>query len=206
MRKNFGRSPLARGPRTVRLILIVDASGSMFPYEEIIERGINEFFPRLARTGIDYRVSLTQFNEEARQDYRGIPISEASFYYEARDGTNLFDGIGLALDDEENNTDPTVVFIFSDGEQTHSYKYREEHIGAMIQARVNLGNWTFVWMNMQGSQNTTARKLLIESFDFQQKNIVEVMAAMAERLAASVARMRLTGASRVDVAALLGRG
>jgi hypothetical protein len=178
----------------------------MSSYVQIMQQGVSGFLRRLAESGVDYLVSLIQFESDVRIDYRARPIAEAGFYYRSMGGTNLFDGIGLALDGEENNTDPTVVFIFSDGEQTHSYKYTEDQIGAMIQNRVNLGNWTFVWMNMQGSQNSTAKKLLIESFDFQQKDIVDVMAAMAERLAASVARMRLTGANRVDAAALLGRG
>jgi hypothetical protein len=169
-----------------------------------MQEGISGFLKRLAATGADYLVSLTQFESDVREDYHAIPIAEAGFYYQAGGDTNLFDGIGLALEREENTTDPTVVFIFSDGEAGNSYKYTEEQVGIMVRARVNLGNWTFVWMNMQGSRNSTATKLLIETFDFQQKDIIEVMAAMAERLAASVARMRLAGANRVDVAALLG--
>jgi len=196
------------GPRPVHILLIVDASGSMAGYQEKVMEGVNGFFHRLAEEAGDYLVTLIQFSGPYQIETCAsrTPVAQAALYYRADGGTALWDGVARGFQVlEATGPDPVVCLVLTDGHENGSREYTQPRIHAEVQTRLWSGTWTFLWLNMQGSENANAKALGIECLDFSREDISRVLAELACNLGQSVARMRMEGGRAVAVAGLLGR-
>jgi hypothetical protein len=194
-------------PRPVRILAIVDASGSMAGYTAKVMRAMNDFWRTLAATADPYLVTIIQFSSpfDIRVTHQAAPVGEVTFNYHGEGGTALWDAMGRGLSLESQTTDPVVCLILTDGEECSSREYTQHKVYALVQSAVWSGNWTFLWLNMQGAENPNPKALGIECLDFSRDDIVQVLTELASNLAQSVGRMRLTGERRVELAGLLGR-
>ena len=183
----------------VHLLLIVDASGSMAPYQEIVRQGLRGFLARLG-PAIPYRITLAQFENAVRALCVNEPISamvaqRAVADYRAWGGTSLWDGIVDALGFEEGPS-PTLCLIASDGEDVSS-RLTAEDARRAIEERRALGTWTFLWLNMTGRPLAQPESLGVETMDLRREDLSQTLAAIAARLGRAVERMRLEGAPRI---------
>lgn len=208
-------APTAAGARAgrrysqVRLVMLIDQSYSMYSHRYRMRSGLTQFFDAIDQS-VPYLVTLVQFDDVVEVLATAEPLATliaraAVQHYEPRGNTALWDAFACALETETSRTEPVLCLIASDGEDNGSQLSPATAI-PLIQERVSWDNWTFLWLNMQGSENHHARELKMECLDFSREDVAQVLAGIARRLGRAVQRMQLAGARRVEVAALLGRG
>ena len=189
----------AAAGREVHLLLVVDASGSMGPYQHVVREGLRRFLARLGPE-IPYRITFAQFNRSTVARCISSPLSSiftqrAVNDYRAEGDTALWDAIVESLSLEEGPS-PTLCLIASDGEDTHSQRAPADARDAISRRRAQ-GNWTFLWLNMTGYRSAQADALGVEAMDLRREDIAAVLAGIAAKLGRAVARMKLEGASRI---------
>jgi hypothetical protein len=87
-----------------------------------------------------------------------------------------------------------VCLIVSDGEENASKEADQEQVASMVRSRREWGNWTFLWLNLQGKRSKNARMLGINSVDSTLDQINESLPEVANQICRVGAR--LTGGGR----------
>jgi len=192
-------------PQPVHVLVVLDESSSMTPYTDKVERALRGFLDRLKQEAGEFLITLVTFSDSDRVQAQVLarPPAEAPFYYQPWGATALWDGIGIALQAEPLTQATAVCLIASDGGENVSRHFNQAQIYAQVRAREWSNRWTFLWLNMQGSENREAKALEIECLDFSREDIVEVLTQLAVRLAGAVSRMRLAGERKIDIKGLL---
>lgn len=120
---------------STRIILIVDASGSMSPYTTDTIAGVNKFIRDQKELGDNASFTLVEFDTVVKERFVGVPIAEMTEYsdYYTRGFTALYDAIGqtfvnegrrLESMPEQERPDKVVVGIITDGDENSSVEYK----------------------------------------------------------------------------------
>jgi hypothetical protein len=189
------------GGEEIHLLLILDASPSMLPYEAIVRSGLRSFLARLG-PDVAWRITLAQFDASPSNLCVSEPIAaevvqRAIQDYDTRSGygTALWDAIEMSLA-LKAGPGPALCLIASDGEDNMS---RSSSLAARraVDFRRASGGWTFLWLNMTGRPSAEAAALGIEAMDLRREDIGEALAQIASKLGKAVRRMQLEGAKRI---------
>jgi hypothetical protein len=184
-------SPGAARP-TVRLLLILDRSVSMAGYEEHVTAGLRSFVHTLshAATQPHYVATLVEFADEPETIMVGEPLEKLAITYKANgEGTALWDAMAHAFVLEKSRHEPTVCLIVTDGQDNCSREGDRKQVTAMIQARREWGNWTIVWLDLEGKPNKNARALGIDCLASTRSEVGQKIPEVAERIARVAARI-----------------
>jgi hypothetical protein len=95
---------------------------------------------------------------------------------------------------EKSRREPVICLIVSDGEDNVSREADQKQVASMIGSRCEWGNWTFLWLNLQGKPSKNARALGINCFDSTLVQINESLPEVANQIRRVGAR--LTGSNR----------
>ncbi len=139
----------------MRVVLILDASGSMVPKRSDVIPGFNDFVDALAQDeakgAVSYLVTCVTFNTVVtplvtNACVRDVPrLDEKN--YQPGGNTALLDAVGTTLD--EIGIPPNekfLVLVVTDGEENSSRQFRQAQIKAMIEQRQATGWWTFSYL------------------------------------------------------------
>jgi hypothetical protein len=187
-RTSENRAPSQLLPR-VHLLAIIDRSASMAGCEQLTTVALREFFEELKKHRARYSVRLAEFSKDV-EIHAPQPLEKTSYEYKA-DGTAtaLWDAMGQAMVSEKSREELVVCLIVSDGEENASRELKRPHVQAMIQAREELGNWIFLFLNLQGKPNRSAQALGIQCLDYERENISKGLKAVAAELSRTVVRL-----------------
>ena len=190
--------------RPVHVLWILDESASMAPYLDRVDDGMREFYARLKidRTirGVDYISTMIKIGDQATMAFHAahVGVDEFPFHYRPDGSTALWDGIALGLHsieiESQNEHQSVCCFIVTDGEENYSKQFDGLYCRGRIRIHKGRGNWSFLWLNMQGSVSEGAKLLEIDSLDFSRGDIAKVLADLAASLAeAAAASSRIGG-------------
>jgi len=180
----------------VRLLVILDKSYSMFEHQELVTTSIRSFVHTLSASNqARYVATLVVFSNETETILQSQPIETLAIDYKADgEGTALWDAMAHAFTLEKSRREPVVCVIVTDGEENSSTEADQEQVASMIRSRREWGNWTFMWLNLQGKPSRDARALGFNCVDSTRERINESMSEVANRI--SHVATRLTGGDR----------
>lgn len=134
-----------------RVLVIQDASGSMWDKQTDVIGGFNAFLGEQRKVPGKTRWTLIQFCSSRGVDYvyenvkgREVPKLDQSTYV-PNGATPLLDALGkglTALLDDESI--PTIVLINTDGFENASREYSKKDVAALVKRGEDLG-WQFIW-------------------------------------------------------------
>lgn len=136
----------------INVKLFLDKSGSMRQDWAKTIPGVVEYFDGLkAQTDINYTVSLYAFAQKNTAIFEDIELNTVSSdkitEIEANGiSTSLYDSLGEILSKMENEVQPYLIVIFTDGEDNSSKTYKAKAIKALLAKLEAQGNYTFVFM------------------------------------------------------------
>jgi hypothetical protein len=169
----------------------------MAAHEERVTESLRSFAETLrsATNQPRYLATLVQFADQAETIFVDEPIEKLGIAYKADGkGTALWDAMAHAFTLEKSRREPTVCLIVSDGDDNSSTEADQTQVAAMIRSRLEWGNWTFLWLNLQGKPSKNARALGIKCFDSTRDQITESLPEVAKQITRVAAR--LTGGDR----------
>jgi Mg-chelatase subunit ChlD len=145
----------------IEIGLVLDASGSMENYVDLIIAGFNTILEEQKALSHHTKVSLTLFNSTVQHVYNGVDIATASplepANYKCSGGTALYDGIMAAIDTVRERVDANpasvVVAILSDGAENASVHHTLPAVRNMISFRQSQG-WKFLFIGPKASRTT----------------------------------------------------
>jgi hypothetical protein len=181
----------------VHLIVILDRSLSMAGQEEQVSEALRAFIDTLknAPNQPDYAATLVEFADHPDTILLRQPLEKLAIHYKADgEGTALWDAMACAFLLEKSRQDRIICVIVSDGEENCSREADQEQIAAMVRSRMEWGNWSFVWLNLQGKPSKNAKALGIRCFDSTRDQIAKSLPAVAREVSRVAAR--LAGGSR----------
>lgn len=154
----------------LKIIFVIDESGSMSGSESDVTGGFNSFIEKQRNevTG-NVTVSLYKFNSDVSRVITNKPICEiknlTSADYAPNSFTALYDAIGHAIKEadsevasisEEGRPDCVIIVIITDGQENASKEYTSEAIKTLISSHENLLNWKFIYLGTGLSDFTDA--------------------------------------------------
>ena len=136
---------------------IQDRSGSMSTVWEETLSGFKNFIKDLKKKGkednIEYLFTLTTFDTRIEMPVKELPIDQVSenelAKHEPRAATALYDAVGKTLEATKTEADKYICVIVTDGEENSSREWSKEAVHSAIDAKINLGNWTFTYLGTQ---------------------------------------------------------
>jgi len=137
---------------------IQDRSGSMATGWEEAVKGFKTFIEELrlgaTKDSIDYSISLTTFDTEIAEPLHEKALSEVTgdemAVVSPRGYTALYDAVGKTLEaTKQDGYEKIIVFIVTDGQENASAEWRKDALQKAIEAKINLGNWTFSYLGTQ---------------------------------------------------------
>jgi hypothetical protein len=175
----------------IKLLVILDRSGSMADWKGPVLSAWEKYRSSVSKHRARYLVTVTQFADELEVLVRSEPLDKVSVEYNpGKGGTALFDSLGQALLLERVRQPHHVyVLIATDGENTVSGEMTQQQIWGMIQARRESGNWTFLWLSLDGKPSRAARALGVECLDVPKDQIDKAFVAAATRLGREAVRI-----------------
>jgi hypothetical protein len=183
--------PAAPRP-TVRLLVILDRSLSMAPYEQQVTEALRNFVTTLQNAPDQprYVATLVTFADEPETICLLQPLEKLTIDYKVSDkGTALWDGMAFSFLLEKSRHERVICLIITDGEENCSQEASQRQVAAMIQTRREWGNWTFLWLNLQGKPSRNAKALNIDCLNSTREDIGKALPEMAERISRAAARL-----------------
>lgn len=140
----------------VKVIMILDQSGSMQNIRDNIRNSVNKFIDEqrdIAPEGKEDRFTLLKFsdvvvkpytiNNQLMADVKTLAVED----YIPSGGTALFDAIGLTITDFKNEEDVLMVIV-TDGKNNASRTFKtRESIQELISKQKEEKNWTFLYLS-----------------------------------------------------------
>lgn len=144
----------------LRIIFVIDESGSMQGTESDVIGGFNNFIEQQkSQQKGNVSVSLYKFNSYWSRILNDLPIEKirplTSVEYTPGGLTALYDTIGNAITDIENQTQysksehkasMTMMVIITDGQENASREYDSRKVKQMIQELEQSENWQFIYL------------------------------------------------------------
>lgn len=147
--------------KVVAVKFVQDRSGSMQDAWSDTVGGYKAYVADLqkrgAEDGIDYRFSLTVFDDRTDTVLVDKPIGEVTGKeldgYGPRGQTALYDGVASALlaKSGELAAEKYICIIVTDGQENASRTWNKPTLGGLIEAKQANGNWTFAYLGTQAS-------------------------------------------------------
>ncbi|MDI9605237.1 MAG: vWA domain-containing protein [Bacteroidota bacterium] len=144
----------------LKIIFVIDESGSMAGSERDVIGGFNNFIEKQKRE--DYGkidVSLYKFNDQVNRVVNNQPASEVRTLtlkdYNPSSFTALYDAVGKAIHDtdkqialipEAERPNKVMTVIITDGEENASTEYSGKAIRSLISSREELMGWNFIFL------------------------------------------------------------
>jgi hypothetical protein len=164
----------------------------MAGYEEQATVGLRSFVNTLnqATNQPRYVATLVAFAGEPQTIMVGQPLEKLAITYKANgEGTALWDAMAHAFGIEKSRHESTLCLIVTDGQDNCSREADRRQVAAMTQNRYEWGNWTFVWLDLEGKPNKNARALGIDCLASTRSEIGHILPEVAERISRVAARI-----------------
>jgi hypothetical protein len=144
-----------------------------------------------------YVATLVVFADEAETVFLRQPIEKLAIAYKADgEGTALWDAMAHAFILEKSRRERVICLIISDGEENCSREVDAKQVSSLVRSRMEWGNWTFLWLNLQGKPSKSARALGIPCLDSTRERIGESLPEVAKQISRVAARLVGGGRSR----------
>lgn len=153
----------------VKIINIIDRSGSMGSILESAISGFNGFITEQRTEEGDALVSTYMFNSRYNKFYEDVDVKECllldKFNFVPGGTTALYDAIGYTIDNEidklgiipiEERPAKTLCVILTDGYENASSKYSNDKVKEMITEMKKDFNWEFIFLAANEQASTTA--------------------------------------------------
>ena len=136
-----------------RIVLILDASGSMQSQKSDVIGGINETILQQRKLNSSenphIKFNVVQFNDSVASPTEST-LDVAAFLtnedYVTRGGTALFDAIGFTI--ELYKAERNVVFlVMTDGQENSSRNFTHSQVTNLINTMIESNNWNFVYLS-----------------------------------------------------------
>ena len=154
MQININREP-------VRIVCVLDESGSMSGTEAKVIQSVNEIIAKYRETqGGESYVSLYTFGGSGVKNlFKDVHINEVadltSEDYKPAGGTPLYDAVGKSIEDHRDYN--RVFFVVdTDGYENTSKEYSSNVIRDLIQSKTEAG-WDFTFVGADLSQEQTTQ-------------------------------------------------
>lgn len=147
----------------LKIIFVIDESGSMLGSERDVIGGFNNFVEKQKQENhgkVD--VSLYKFNSEINRVINNQPASEIRNLtiedYNPNSFTALYDAVGKAIHDtdkqialtpEVERPNKVMMVIITDGEENASKLYSGTAIRGMISSHEELMGWNFIFLGSE---------------------------------------------------------
>lgn len=137
---------------------INDRSGSMQDTWNECLSGFKTYVEDLRIAGskdsIDYFLSLTTFDtlidQPLHQKALNKVIGNELVPYGPRGATALYDAVGQTIEKTDaTGFDKIIVIIVTDGHENSSQEWKKDTLQKAIEAKINLGIWTFTYLGTQ---------------------------------------------------------
>jgi hypothetical protein len=140
----------------VKVVMILDQSGSMEPIRNKILVAVNKFIHdqrNIGPEGQDDRFTLVKFSDivmrpytidnELMSEVKELQVED----YKPTGGTALFDAIGTTITHFQNEVD-LLMIIVTDGEENASQQYKtKDSIQQLVSRQKQDKNWSFVYLS-----------------------------------------------------------
>ena len=156
----------------VKIINIIDRSGSMNSMIDTAINGFNEFLEDQKTVEGDALVSTMLFSTNFDKLYENKDIKDCSYLnknnYIPGGMTALYDAIGNTIDNEinmlgslpkEERPIKTLCVILTDGKENRSYKYSKDVIKEKISEMKQDFNWEFIFLAANEEASFTAETM-----------------------------------------------
>ena len=143
----------------VKIINIIDRSGSMNSMIDTAINGFNEFLQEQQTVDGNALVSTMLFSTSFNKLYENLDIQKCEFLnknnYQTGGMTSLYDAIGITIDNEidqlgnlpkEERPEKTLCVILTDGKENRSTKFNKDEIREKVSEMKEDFNWEFIFL------------------------------------------------------------
>jgi uncharacterized protein YegL len=143
----------------IKIICIIDKSGSMECIRDKAISGFNEFLNSQKKLEGKAKMSLILFDTSYEKIFESVNVGDVNTLnhktYVPNGGTALLDAIGQTIDNEievlsetpkKERPKKTLCIIITDGEENSSHQYGGSLIKQMINEQREMFNWEFLFM------------------------------------------------------------
>jgi len=143
----------------VKIINIIDRSGSMNDKIEMAINGFNEFLQEQQSIEGNALISTMLFSTKFNKLYENLDIQKCEFLnrnnYITGGMTSLYDAIGTTIDNEidqlgnlpkEKRPDKTLCVILTDGQENSSTQFTKDQIKEKVSEMKEDFNWEFIFL------------------------------------------------------------
>ena len=203
----------------IKIINIIDRSGSMGSMKETALEGFNGFINEQRTLEGDAVVSTILFNNQYKMLYTDSDVKECSLLtnenFIPAGTTALYDAIGKTIDDEINKLGlisleerpiKTLCVILTDGYENASHQYSGTKIKEMISEMKKDFNWEFVFLAANEDASLTAETIGIStnnSYAFQNSKLGITDAFNAVNYSSRVYRASVAKGQSADTSNLM---
>lgn len=149
-------------PNFVKVVFVIDESGSMYMSSKETINGINEFLQDQNKNSEgECEVSFYKFNSKINKVFEHISSKDVAYLteedYIPGGATALYDALGVAIDDtgvylsnlnEEDRPSKVIVVVITDGEENSSKEYTLDIVKDMIKGQEEKYNWYFAYLGI----------------------------------------------------------
>jgi len=156
----------------VKIINIIDRSGSMGSMIDTAINGFNEFLQEQQQVDGNALVSTMLFSTKFNKLYENLDIQKCELLnkqtYTTGGMTSLYDAIGLTIDNEidqlgnlpkEERPDKTLCVILTDGYENSSKEFNKDQIKEKISEMKEDFNWEFIFLAANEEASLTAETM-----------------------------------------------
>lgn len=137
-----------------------DRSGSMASCWDETRSGFRKFVEDLrekgSQDGVEYLFSLTTFDTLVETPILAKPIADVDVAELAKHGprgaTALYDAVGATIENTSANdrgAEKIVCVVVTDGQENSSREWTKTRLHTIVDAKLKLGNWTFLYLGTQ---------------------------------------------------------
>lgn len=180
----------------VKLVFVIDESGSMAASREDVIGGFNTFIGEQKKdVNGDVNVSLYTFEDKARSIFENKNINDvpqlSGENYRPGGMTALNDAVGMAITNtgkeladmaEEDRPSVVMMIIMTDGCENASVEYKSaSKIKEMIEHQINKYNWKFIYLGTDITTTEMANSMGIKSSAYSSRaNISDTITKMSQ--------------------------
>ena len=173
--------------KTTEIVMILDASGSMYDLTEDTIGGFNSFIEDQKtnnEAGDQVLVSAVKFSDSSKVMYDRVPIEKiekmSKRQYRTGGCTALLDAMGDAIKHignvhkyarKEDVPASTIFVIITDGYENASHKYSSDEIKALVKKQEKKYGWEFLFLGANIDAVETGA-----DFGFRQENSINYLA------------------------------
>lgn len=174
----------------MRIIILLDRSGSMISNIDQTIAGYNEFLDnqRKLQTVDECLVSLYTFAYDIETVYENRPVSQAETLnvenYIPDGGTALYDSLAYILGKIGQDPVRTILLVITDGEENSSSEHTSENIRAMLEGKDELLEVVYLGSNQDAilAGNTIGSQVSVNYSDNHTDQVYRNLSAAMTRV------------------------